>query len=186
VAERATVARITGVRFSPFALEGIERMNKKLDFTFALREVKQNKEVNKMKIIFICKYNAFRSRVAEEYFEKINKNSKIKTISRGFIMGGNSDSEQRKISKKLLGINIAKRKPLPIKIQELKEADLIIVVANDIPKIMFNYQNAPLQKKLIIWKVKDEQKRNKSNINNIVLQIKERVENLNKTLEKLK
>ena len=138
----------------------------------------------KMKIIFICKYNAFRSRVAEEYFKKINKNSKIETLSRGFIMGGNSDKEQRKISKEILGINIAKRKPLPIKINELKEADLIVVVANDIPKIMFNYSLAPLYKKLIIWKIKDEQKRNKSNINKIVLSIKERVENLNETLEK--
>ncbi len=139
-----------------------------------------------MKILFICKYNAFRSRIAEEYFKKINKNSKIQVISRGFIMGGNSDNEQREISNKLLGINIAKRKPLPIKISELKEADLIIVVANDIPKIMFNYSLAPLYKKLIIWKIKDEQKRNKRNINKIVLSIKERVENLNETLEKRK
>ena len=139
-----------------------------------------------MKILFICKYNAFRSRIAEEYFKKINKNSKIQVISRGFIMGGNSDNEQREISNKLLGINIAKRKHLPIKISELKEADLIIVVANDIPKIMFNYSLAPLYKKLIIWKIKDEQKRNKRNINKIVLSIKERVENLNETLEKRK
>lgn len=55
-----------------------------------------------MKILFICKYNAFRSRIAEEYFKKINKNSKIQVISRGFIMGGNSDNEQREISNKLL------------------------------------------------------------------------------------
>jgi protein-tyrosine-phosphatase len=135
-----------------------------------------------MKIIFICKYNAFRSRIAEEYFNKINKNSKIKVISRGLIMGGDSDKEQRQISAKLLGINIAKRKPLPIKLPELIEADLIIVVANDIPKKIFDYHNVNLQKKLIIWKIKDEQKRNKRNINNIVFKIKERVENLNETL----
>ena len=117
-----------------------------------------------MKILFICKYNAFRSRVAEEYFKKINKNSKIKTLSRGFIMGGGSDKEQRAISNKVLGINIAKREPIPVKIKELVEADLIVVVANDIPKIMFNFSLAPLQKKVVIWKIKDEQKRNKSNI----------------------
>lgn len=51
---------------------------------------------------------------------------------------------------------------------------------------MFNYSLAPLYKKLIIWKIKDEQKRNKRNINKIVLSIKERVENLNETLEKRK
>jgi protein-tyrosine-phosphatase len=135
-----------------------------------------------MKIIFICKYNAFRSRVAEEYFNKINRNKKIQVISRGIIMGGNSDKEQREISSKLLGINIAKRKPLPITLPELVEADLIVVVANDIPKKVFDYHNVNLQKKLLIWRIKDEQKRNKRNINNIVLKIKERVENLNETL----
>jgi protein-tyrosine-phosphatase len=137
-----------------------------------------------MKLIFICKYNAFRSRVAEEYFNKINKNKKIKVISRGFIMGGGSDKEQRQISNKLLGINIAKRKPLPITLPELIETDLIIVVANDIPKKMFDYHNVNLQKKLVIWKIKDEQKRNKRNINNIVLKIKRRVDKLNKKLTK--
>ena len=139
-----------------------------------------------MKILFICKYNAFRSRVAEEYFKKINQNNKIEGISRGFIMGGDSDKEQRKISQELLGINIAKRKPLPIKIKELVESDLIIVVANDIPKIMFNYALVPLYKKLIIWKIKDEQKRNRNNIKKIVLAIKKKVEKLNKKLEKRK
>ena len=89
-----------------------------------------------MKILFICKYNAFRSRVAEEYFKKINKNPEINVISRGFIIGGKSDKEQRYISKELLGINIGERDPMPLRLQELIESDLIIVVANDIPKII--------------------------------------------------
>ena len=106
-----------------------------------------------MKIIFICKYNAFRSRVAEEYFNKINKNKRIHVISRGIIMGGRPDKEAVEIPKELLGINIIKRKPLPITLPELIEADLIIVVANDIPKRIFDYQSINLQKKLIIWKI---------------------------------
>ena len=137
-----------------------------------------------MKILFVCKYNAFRSRVAEEYFNKINKNKKIEVISRGFIMGGKPDKEAAEIPKKLLGINILKRKPLPVKIQELIEADLIVVVANDVPKMMFNYVPVPIYKKLIIWEIKDEQKRNKKNIENIVLKIKDKVNELNKKLEK--
>ncbi len=137
-----------------------------------------------MNILFICKYNAFRSRIAEEYFRKINRNPKIKTASRGFIMGGNSDADQRGIAKNLLGVNIAKRKPMPITLQKLKEADLIVVVANDIPVIMFNYTLVNLTKKILIWKIKDEQKRNKNNIKNIVLQIKKKVEKLNKEMGK--
>ncbi len=137
-----------------------------------------------MKLLFICKYNAFRSRVAEEYFKKINKNRKITTLSRGIIMGGDSDREQRKISKELLGINIAKRKPLPLKLQELAEADKIIIVANDVPKIVFDYKKGLFYRKVVIWKIRDEQMRNKKNIKRIVLSIKKRVEELNNQLER--
>jgi protein-tyrosine-phosphatase len=135
-----------------------------------------------MKILFICKYNAFRSRVAEEYFNKINKNKKITTISRGLITGGSPDKEQIELSKKILGINIIKRKPLPLTIQNLKEADLIVVVANDIPKIIFNYRSRRLFKKVIIWKIKDEQMRNKDNIKKIILLIKKKIEKLNRRM----
>ena len=131
-------------------------------------------------ILFVCKYNAFRSRVAEEYFNK--KNSKNKAISRGIIMGEDSDSAQRKVAKKLLEINIAKRKPLPLTFQSMRDADLIVVAANDIPKIIFNYPLPSIQKKLIVWKIKDEQARNKKNITRIVLKIKKKVDELNKKL----
>lgn len=136
-----------------------------------------------MNILFICKYNAFRSRIAEEYFRKINKSPRIKIASRGIIMGGNSDSIQRGIAKKILGVNIAKRKPMPLQLQELIKADLIVVVANDVPKIIFNYSLINLMKKVVIWEIKDEQKRNKNNIKNIVLQIKTKVEELNRGLK---
>ncbi len=138
----------------------------------------------KMKLLFICKYNAFRSRVAEEYLKKINKNGHISVKSRGIILGGNSDPQQRGISKKLLGVNIAKRKPMIMSINDMKEADRIIVVANDVPKIIFNYSNAPIMKKVIIWRIKDEQRRNRKNIKRIILLIKKKVDKLNKQLEK--
>ena len=139
-----------------------------------------------MKILFICKYNAFRSRIAEEYFNKINKNPKITVISRGLLMGGKPDKEAVEIPKKILGINIIKRKPLPVKIQELIDVDLIVVVANDIPKKIFDYQLVNLKKKLLIWKIKDEQNRNIKNIKKITLSIKRKVDKLNRKLEKRK
>jgi len=99
-------------------------------------------------------------------------------------MGGNSDTAQREVSRKILGVNIAKRKPLPLKIKDMKEADRIIVVANDIPKVIFNYWNAPIMKKIVIWEIKDEQKRNKRNIRKIVLAIKRKIDRLNKKLRR--
>ena len=138
------------------------------------------------KVLFVCKYNAFRSRVAEEYFNRVNRNESIKAASRGIIMGANSDYVQRRISRYLLGINIAKRKPLPLTVQDMKGADMIVVTANDVPKTVFDYRFPSLQKRLIIWKIKDEQAMNEKNIRNIVLKIKRKVNALSKKLEKAK
>ena len=139
-----------------------------------------------MKILFVCKYNAFRSRVAEEYFNKVISDKKIKgvnVISRGIIIGQDSDSEQRRISKSLLGANIGKRKPIPLTYQDMKDSDMIIVVADDIPRIVFNYPLPSIQKKIVMWSIKDEQDLNKENIKNIVLKIKGKVDSLVQKLE---
>jgi len=40
-----------------------------------------------MKIAFVCKYNRFRSQIAEAYFNKLNKNKSIKVYSAGVIKG---------------------------------------------------------------------------------------------------
>ena len=137
-----------------------------------------------MKILFICKYNAFRSKVAEAYFNKINKNKKIKAFSRGFIMGGNADKSQKKVAKKL-GAEI-KGPKRGISLRDLISADKIIVVANDVPKIMFDYQLAPIKEKVTRWRIKDEQKQNQKNLEKIVKKIIKKVERLVNKLEKRK
>ncbi len=129
-----------------------------------------------MKLIFICKYNAFRSRVAESYFNKINKNKNIKVISRGFIVGISAGRTQLEILEKY-GIKI-KGKSKPVNFKELTEADRIIIVADDIPEIMFDYQNFDFKKKLTFWKIPDEQKGRGKNIIKIINSIKDKVEKL--------
>jgi len=135
-----------------------------------------------MKILFICKYNVFRSRIAEEYFNKINKNRNIKVISRGLIMGEAPAKAHVKVSKELLNVNILSRKPLPLKIQDIQKADLVIVTANDIPSIIFNHHSIKSAKKIIFWKIKDEQLGNERNIKHIILGIKRKVDKLNASL----
>jgi len=142
--------------------------------------------MKKTKILFICKHNVFRSRVAEEYFKKVNRNKNVEAISRGLIMGGNNDIAQREIPKDLLGIDIAKRKPMSLTIPELMKADLIIIVANDVPKIIFNYKRFSIKGKLTIWKIPDEQRMNRKNIKNIVLKIKNEIDELNRQLSRKK
>jgi protein-tyrosine-phosphatase len=137
-----------------------------------------------MRILFVCKYNAFRSRIAEEYFNKINKNKRITAISRGFIYGGDADIEQQILAKELLGVNIAKRNPLQITLEDMKNSDMIIVVANDIPRRMFDYKSYKFIKKVRFWKIKDEQYKDKKNIKRIMFGIKRRVDKLNRKLSK--
>lgn len=139
------------------------------------------KKEGKKKIIFICKYNAFRSKFSEKYFKKINRDKNIISSSRGFIMGAQPDKEQKNGCKKF-GIEIG-GKPQPVNLNELIEADLIIVVAKDIPKIMFDYSLKPIHKKIIQWNIKDEQKMNKENIKRILSSLKNKLDGLNKKLE---
>ena len=130
-----------------------------------------------MKILFICKYNAFRSRVAESYFKKLNKNKNIVATSAGFIDGGEADKTQKAVAKKILGVEIkGKIKYLSLKL--LREQDLVVVVAKDVPKIMFNHSEGYGKTKFVYWGVKDEQLQNKKNVEKIVKKIGRKVEKL--------
>ncbi len=112
-----------------------------------------------MNILFVCKHNIFRSKVAETYFNKINKDKNIKASSAGIIKGTNLlESQkkvvrlQRKIANELFNIKI-KGKPKSLSVGMLRKIDLIIIVANDIPISIFN--NKDYVKKVIQWKISD-------------------------------
>lgn len=134
-----------------------------------------------MKILFICKYNAFRSKVAESYFRKINKNKSVKVSGAGFINSDGADKTQRVVAKKLLGVEIrGASKRLSLKL--LRAQDLVVVVAKDVPKIMFNHSEGYGKTKFVYWGVKDEQLQNRKAVEKIVEKIKKKVENLVKEL----
>ncbi len=128
-----------------------------------------------MKILFICRHNRFRSKVAESYFNKINKNKNLKAKSAGIFIGKYPlDPLQVKIAKKL---GIAMRgKPKAISTNLLRWDDVIITITDDLPKGLFNY--GPYKPKVIEWKIPDEIKGNKKNTERIIKKIKEKVEEL--------
>ena len=137
-----------------------------------------------MKILFICKYGRFRSRVAEAYFKKMNKNKNIKATNRGLIEGFLPlDKYQVKMAKRL-GIDI-RGKPKTLSMDMLKEQDKIIVIAEDIPKTIFNYKW--YKDKVVFWRIKDvfEGIDNKGN-ERITKSIFKKVDALIKKLEKEK
>ncbi|MFW5846843.1 MAG: hypothetical protein ACOCUU_01665 [Nanoarchaeota archaeon] len=143
-----------------------------------------NKKTN---ILFICKYNRYRSKIAEFYLKKYSKekNLNIKVQSAGII------PVNRPLSKDEAGRNQYLKKRFNIKFniksrginyKLLEKQDKIIIVANDVPKIIFSGRK--WKNKIEIWKVPDEKAVNKVNINKSVKIIKNKVEKLTEELER--
>ncbi|PIN95286.1 hypothetical protein COU56_02055 [Candidatus Pacearchaeota archaeon CG10_big_fil_rev_8_21_14_0_10_31_9] len=133
-----------------------------------------------MKILLICKFNRFRSKIAESIFNKLNKNNKLKAKSAGIIMG-------RPISKEVLEASkekgyVIKGKPQGISSDLLIWQDAIIIVADDVPTSLFK-NNKKYGKKLIIWKIPDTDSNNKKELQKIIYQIEIKVKNLIKELK---
>jgi protein-tyrosine-phosphatase len=135
-----------------------------------------------MKIIFICKHNRFRSKIAEALFRKLNKNKKIKISSAGLIKGS-------PISKQI--INVAKSheinvkgKPKFLSSKLLKQQNILVNVAENVPSQIFReYKNL----KIMSWHIRDVLSQNHYNrrTGKTIEEIRKKVEKLVKKLEKV-
>ena len=103
------------------------------------------------RILFVCKHNRFRSRVALAYFNKINNNKRIKAESSGILQGFLPLDKYQVKTAKEFGLNIL-GKPRTTSMELLKKQNLIIVIANDIPKTIFSYKW--YKDKVIIWRIR--------------------------------
>ena len=142
--------------------------------------MKNKKKFDNINILFICKYNVFRSRVAEYYFNKINKNKNVKAKSAGIIAGGAMSEKQRAAVEKAGLILEGKSKGLNTKI--LNWQNTTIIVADDVPPLIFN-KNKKYGKRTIVWKISDTKVKEGKDIPIIINQIKKKVEELNKNLK---
>jgi len=139
-----------------------------------------------MNILFICKHNVFRSKVAEAYFKKVNQNKGINVESAGIIKADVVSEVEKKLinfqkkTAKEFGINI-KNDSMPLSVSLLKKQDIIFIVADDISKKIFNskfYLKPKL--KIIVWDIPDV----KGNKNDKFL-IKESIKTIMKKVDKL-
>lgn len=128
-----------------------------------------------MNILFVCKHNAFRSKIAESFFNKLNKNRNIKVKSAG-IMRGMRISKYIIETAKNFGIKI-KGKPRGISSELLKWQDMIVIVADDVPPEIFYYR-MKYGKKLIVWKIPDTESDNVEEIKRIIFEIKLKIQGL--------
>ena len=114
-----------------------------------------------MKILFICKYNRFRSKIAEAYFNKINKNKKHKVKSGGIIIGSYPlDKEEIKVAREF-GIKLRGR-PKAVSSELLRWQDKIIIVADNVPKQIF--KSRKYKRDIVVWKIPDVAKDTKEAI----------------------
>ncbi len=136
-----------------------------------------------MNILFVCRYNRFRSRIALAYFNKINKNKNIKAKSVGLIKGQPLSPFTIGIAKEF-GLDI-KGKVQGLSSKLMAWQNLTVVVANDVPPQVFD-KNKKYGKKVIIWDIKDVAGRDEYTIKKIIKSIMSRVDILNKILENKK
>jgi protein-tyrosine-phosphatase len=133
----------------------------------------------KMKILFICKHNRFRSKVAEAFFKKYNKNKNIKINSAGTVPDYLLVAKNVIKALKDSGINRVNRSPKKAVKKLINDSDLIIIVADNVNKEIFKRY----KKKIIVWKVSDTSQDNYEEILRIIKAIEKKVNNL---VEKLR
>jgi protein-tyrosine-phosphatase len=135
-----------------------------------------------MNILFLCKWNRFRSKIAEIYFNQINRNKNLKAKSAGIIKGWTPFDKYQVEEAKKLGTNLrGKTRGLDIKL--LKWADVIILTAKDVPKSIFEFKTpvtALKNKKIkvIVWKIPDVMFGDRKACRKAIKAIMKNVENL--------
>lgn len=136
---------------------------------------------NKINILFVCRYNRFRSRIAEAYFKKINKNKNINAKSAGLIKGSPLNLKTVKIAKDF-GLNInGKIQGLSSKL--MKWQNLTVNVADDVPSTVFD-KNKKYGKKVINLKIRDAKYEKRKEVENLIKKIMKAIDKLNKNLVK--
>lgn len=135
----------------------------------------------KKNILFVCKHNVFRSKVAEAFFNKYNKNPNNKAKSAGLIGGLLPLSKKEVAGAKKFGIKLA-GKPKSLTSDLILWQNVIIVVADNVPKSIFQ-ENKNHGKDLIVWKIEDNHDGNEKEIERIIESIEKRVENLVENLK---
>jgi len=104
------------------------------------------------RILFICKFNRYRSNVALALFNKYNKNKKIQAKASGIVKGPPVLKKMQKVARKF-GVSL-KENPKSLSEKDYAWADLVIIIGRDIPSVVFSYVEG-IPRKVIVWKLRD-------------------------------
>ena len=135
-----------------------------------------------MNLLFLCKYNRFRSKVAEAIFLKLNKDKGIEVKSAGVLIDLMRQYVAQSVIKELKRRGYAIRDEQSRRVDDylLLWADKIIIVANNVHIDLFKkYKN-----KIDIWKIEDADEKEEGAIKRIIGEIEKRVKGLIKTINR--
>lgn len=126
-----------------------------------------------MNILFVCKWNRFRSKAAEAIFNKVNTNNNFHAKSAGFFPGVPVSEDIVKAGKNI-GVEINGEQS-EISHNLAMWSDYIIIVAEDVPEIIFDDFANNDGKKVLHWKMKDIIGTDVKKREKIMLQIQEKI-----------
>lgn len=132
----------------------------------------------KKHILFVCRYNRFRSVLAEAFFNKYNKDKSAIAKSAAPIKGMPLSDNVKELAKEFK-IKI-KNKPHGLTSKLMKWQNITVIVADDVPSALFD-KNKKYGKKVISWHIADVKGNNQKEIaKKIENKVIELVENLEK------
>ena len=142
--------------------------------------------MKKTKILFGCKHNVFRSKIAEAYLKKINNDKNLVVTSAGLIKGKKLNKNVLTVAKEF-GMNL-KGSPKGLDSYLVSQQNFIVIVADDVPNIFDRKEYIDFRKtKVLVWKIPDNPNgKNPIKIRQITKAIMKKVEELNRSLQKKK
>lgn len=128
-----------------------------------------------MRILFVCKHNRFRSKVAECIFNKQNKNPRYRAESAGILL----DPIRPYVSENVVKVikekgYVVKGKPKQFNKKMLRAFDILVIVANNVEEELFS----EFKGRVLRWNIFDCDECDVNSIKKIIDEIERKVREL--------
>ena len=127
-----------------------------------------------MNVLFVCRFNKVRSKLAAAFFNKYADKHSAK--SAGIVKGSAVDDKMKSIAKRH-GVSVggvSKSITVPL----LRWHDIMVIVADDIPRSLFAKEEKKYGKALYHWKIKDKAEASAKESDRMAKEIEKQVKRL--------
>ena len=135
-----------------------------------------------MNVLFVCRYNRYRSKVAEALFNKYKTKKRLKALSGGiqldFVNPNVAESVKKVLAERKT--EVSNEKSIQLDNAMIMWANLVVIVADDVESELFE----KYKKKIERWEIPDENQENIQGIEKGIERIAIKVRSLITKLEK--